>query len=215
MSLKYSEWRVQVLSDHPFKSLKDLASVNLEELSAKLEDWKGSDSVHVDLVQEEYKPWMDKLFKQITDEQSKAKRKSKEEISEDTETSLPTLTSPQSLGPIVVLTQPEKPPVQSEEEEIAELIKLSETGQIKLPNITHVPGRTYPELKKVRLEKQQASSSTKTTTKPQVPPAVSHVIGDPEPKAKVPILAINVDICVGFALGCAISALVNVLRTLN
>ncbi len=204
MSLKYSEWRSQVLEQlgQPFKSVKELAKVNLEEF--RYQNLEGG------LGQEAYYPWVEKFVAQINHEQSKAQRKGKEEEPEEV------------TQPIVELTQPPEEPhvVQTEEEEIAELVQLSKTGQIKLPNVTHVPGRTYPELKKIKQEKKGNPSSTQKPPPAALSAEQEHAVLNPGPKYTypknflVPYIPLNLDIWfAGFALGVGVSALIHVFKS--
>ena len=203
-TLKYSEWRAEVLEKigHPFKMVRDLAKVDVTKVEG-LE------------IEETYQSFKDKLIKQIKDETLKAGKKGKEEPE-------PTL-QPQELElPIVQLSEIEQPPIeptQTEEEEIAELVQLSKRGQIKLPNVTHVPGRTYPELKKVKQEKQQSKLDSSTKQKQTSIASAGATVVEGIEKNTCPaasIFKINTgDFLIGFGVGLLVTTLINVVRNIG
>lgn len=205
-TLKYSEWRADVLekSGHTFKMVKDLAKVDIQKLESTLEAEKE--------YHQQYPSFKEKLLKQIKEEVLKAGKKGKEEPEEEPE------------HPIVQLSEIEQPPIeptQTEEEEIAELVQLSKRGQIKLPNVTHVPGRTYPELKKVKQEKQQQQSklaSSKQQTGTAIASAGAAVVEGIE-KSTCPaasIFKINTgDFLIGFGVGMLVTTLINVVKNMS
>ncbi len=197
-TLKYSEWRSTILgvAGHPFKSVKDLAKVNLVDLNDAYEK-------NPDLATEEYQSYKDKLDKQIWEESKKASKPIEQQP------------QPQEEPLIVELTRPERPPlppisIEEDDKEVAELVELAATGKIKLPNVTHVPGRTYPELKKVKQEKKSVTEQTTTKDKPKLETTVLTTEGG--------WLGLGLglsfpDMAVGFAIGCAASLLIQVIRT--
>ncbi len=207
-TLKYSEWRADVLekSGHTFKMVKDLAKVDIQKLESTLEAEKE--------YHQQYPSFKEKLLKQIKEEVLKAGKKGKEEPEEEPE------------HPIVQLSEIEQPPIeptQTEEEEIAELVQLSKRGQIKLPNVTHVPGRTYPELKKVKQEKQQQSKvdsslDEQTKNRPAIALAGATVVEGIEKNCSpaASIFKINTgDFLIGFGVGMLVTTLINVVKNMS